>query len=69
LLWQEESGLLGCSECGWVFRPGKPAQDKPPEEIALDFALQRDKDFAAHVCTVHPRTKPPKSDPAWPKGH
>jgi hypothetical protein len=57
LVWQEESGLLGCSECGWVFRPGKSPQDKTPEEIARDFLLQRDKDFAAHVCAAHPLGK------------
>jgi hypothetical protein len=60
LVWQEESGLLGCSECGWVFRPGKAPLDKPPEEIARDFLLQRDNDFAAHVCAAHPLNKPGK---------
>jgi hypothetical protein len=64
LIWQVESGLLGCSECGWVFRPGKAPQDKPPEEIARDFVLQRDKDFAAHLCAAHPRDKAAKNKSA-----
>jgi hypothetical protein len=54
LIWQEEAGLLGCSDCGWVFRPGKPSPERAPEEIARDFALQRDRDFAGHVCAEHP---------------
>lgn len=58
LIWQEDAGLLGCSECGWVYRPGKPSPEKSPEAIARDFALQRDKDFADHVCAEHPRLAP-----------
>jgi hypothetical protein len=53
LVWREESGLLSCSDCGWVFRPTSTPVGKTPEEIAHDFALQRDEAFAAHVCADH----------------
>jgi hypothetical protein len=61
LIWQEEAGLLGCSACGWVFRPGKPSPEKTPEEIAREFTLQRDRGFADHVCAEHPRRPPDRN--------
>jgi hypothetical protein len=58
LIWQVESGMLGCSECGWVFRPGKAPHGKTMAEMERDFLAHRDKDFAEHVCGEHPAGKP-----------
>jgi len=64
LVWSEESGLLGCSDCNWVFRPPRPPVDQNPEDMAREFLLRRDEAFARHVCVDHPKRQkanPPKS--------
>ena len=42
LVWSEESGLLGCSDCSWVFRPPRPPLDQSPEDMArgVSFATR-----------------------------
>jgi hypothetical protein len=47
----------GCSECGWVFNPSGAPTGKSLDESLRNFELQRDKEFTAHVCAEHPRTK------------
>ena len=59
LVWLEESGLLGCSECAWVFRPRGSPKGKAPEEVVRDFESQRDEAFASHICAEHPRKEEP----------
>jgi len=51
LVWIEQQRFrgFGCSECAWVFNPSS----------APNFELQRDKEFALHVCADHPGTKAP----------
>jgi hypothetical protein len=60
LVWLEESGLLGCSECAWVFRPRGSPKGKSPEEMLRDFESQRDEAFASHLCAEHPRKSTPE---------
>jgi hypothetical protein len=57
LVWIAESGMLGCSECDWVFRPRGSPKGKSPEEMMRDFESQRDEAFASHVCTERPKEK------------
>ena len=59
LIWIEQPRFqgFGCSECAWVFNsPSSPA-GKSFDEMMRNFELQRDKEFALHVCADHPRTK------------
>ena len=58
---QQESGLLGCSDCSWVFRPPRPPADQNPEEMAREFLMRRDEAFAQHACADHPQGQNPVS--------
>jgi rubredoxin len=49
------SVLWACSECAWVFNPSSSPTGKSLDEMKRNFELQRDKEFAAHVCNKHPR--------------
>jgi rubredoxin len=46
-----------CSECAWVFKPLGPPVGKTLEEMKENFERQREKEFAAHVCAEHQKTK------------
>jgi hypothetical protein len=46
---------FGCSACGWRFKPSGALVGKSINEMKRDFEAQRDKDFASHVCSQHPR--------------
>jgi hypothetical protein len=59
MVWIERPnvGGWGCSDCAWLFKlPGLP---KGPslEEMKQQFADQRDKEFARHICLAHPKSK------------
>jgi hypothetical protein len=59
LIWIESSRFRGsgCSECAWMFSPsGLPAGDSLAEMLEK-YKQRRDKEFAAHVCAEHPRSK------------
>jgi len=59
LIWIEEPGFqgCGCSECAWMFNPQGPPSGNSLEEMKEYYERQRDKEFAAHLCAEHPRTK------------
>jgi len=59
LAWIEEQGFQGwgCSECGWRFSPTGAPTGKSLDEMMENYERRRDKGFAAHVCTEHPRAK------------
>jgi hypothetical protein len=59
LVWVEEQRFQGwgCSECAWVFNPSGAPTGKSLDEMKENYERRRDKDFAAHVCTEHPRAK------------
>jgi rubredoxin len=62
LVWAEKPKFQGwvCTQCAWVFNPSWPPVGKTIEEMKTDFGQQRDKEFASHVCSEHPRaTKNP----------
>jgi len=62
LVWLEEDRFRGfaCSECSWRFESSTPPTGKSFDEMMQNFELQRDKAFASHVCTDHPKTTGPK---------
>ena len=62
LVWIEEQRFLGwgCSECAWVFNPMAAPIGKSLDEMKQNYERRRDNDFAAHVCTKHPRVKDTK---------
>jgi hypothetical protein len=46
-----------CSDCAWAFHPSGPPLGKSMAEMRANYELQCAKEFAAHVCAQHPRTK------------
>jgi hypothetical protein len=59
LVWIEEQRFRGwgCSDCAWVFNPSGPPTGKSLDEMKMNYELQLNKDFAAHICTEHTRAK------------
>jgi len=59
LVWVEELHFQGwgCSECAWLFKPSGAPTGKSLDEMKENYERRRDKDFAAHVCTEHPKEK------------
>lgn len=63
LAWIEQQHFRGwgCSECTWVFNlSGVPAGNSL-DEMLRNVELQRDREFALHVCADHPRAKNTRS--------
>jgi predicted nucleic-acid-binding Zn-ribbon protein len=58
LLWVEEQRFCGfaCSECSWRFYSSAVPTGKSFDEMMRNFELQRDKEFASHVCADHSKT-------------
>lgn len=50
-----------CFACAWAFSPSGPPCGKSLEEMMQNYELQRDKEYACHVCTEHPRANVLKS--------
>jgi len=63
LVWIEQQHFrgFGCSECAWVFNASGAPAGKSFDEMMQNFELKRDREFASHVCTDHPRTKSTRS--------
>jgi hypothetical protein len=59
LVWIEGQRFQGwvCSKCAWLFDPSGPPVGNSLNEMKENFERRRDKDFAAHVCSEHPRAK------------
>jgi hypothetical protein len=51
----------GCSECGWVFTASGPLVGETLDEMKRLYESQRDKEFAAHICTQHLKSSDFKS--------
>ncbi len=64
LVWIEEKhfGGFGCSECGWRFKPSGAPTGKSFDERMRNFELQRDKEFASHVCADSPKRRKQKRE-------
>jgi hypothetical protein len=60
LTWIEKPGLAGwgCSECDWLFQvPCVPAGKSPEAVLRMIEELQRNREFASHVCNHYRRNK------------
>jgi hypothetical protein len=60
LTWTEKPGFTGwgCSECAWLFQPPLAPAGKSTEEVLrMIEELQRNREFASHVCTHYPKSK------------
>jgi hypothetical protein len=59
LVWIDKKQFrgFGCSECDWRFKPSGAPTGASFDEMMRNFELQRDKEFAWHVCAEHPRSK------------
>ncbi len=64
LVWIEQQRFrgFGCSECGWRFKSSGALTGTSFDEMMRNFELQRDKEFALHVCADHPRAKRTNSE-------
>ena len=62
LVWIEQQRFrgLGCSECAWVFMASGAPAGNSFDEMMRNLEMQRDKEFARHVCADHPRTESAK---------
>jgi hypothetical protein len=65
LVWINQPRFLGwgCSQCGWVFNAQGPPRGATINEMLRNYASLRDKEFAAHVCSKHPRKRKPTPTP------
>jgi hypothetical protein len=61
MVWVEQERFCGwaCSVCAWVFNRLGPLVGNSIEEMKQRYAMERDKEFASHVCAAHPRAKKP----------
>jgi len=59
LVWVEEQRFQGwgCSDCAWVFNPSGAPTGNSLDEMKENFELRRDRDFAGHACTEHPKPR------------
>jgi hypothetical protein len=64
LIWIEQQRFrgFGCSECAWRFSSSGPPKGLSFDEMMRNFELQRDKEFALHICANHPRVKDNRSE-------
>jgi hypothetical protein len=46
-----------CSECAWTFNPSGPPRGSDLEEMKHNYEHERDKEYASHACSNHPRAK------------
>jgi hypothetical protein len=46
-----------CLGCAWAFLPSGPPVGNSIDEMMLNYELQRDKEYACHICAQYPKTK------------
>lgn len=51
-----------CFTCTWAFIPSGPPLGNSLDEMMLNYELQRDKEYACHVCAEHSRAKSAQDD-------
>jgi hypothetical protein len=63
MVWTERPNFQGwaCTECAWIFNPTGALVGESIDQMKANYELQRDEEFAAHICAEHPRaTKKPR---------
>ena len=55
LVWIEKQDFqgFGCSECNWKFSASGTLAGDSLDEMKRKYAVERDKEFAAHTCVKH----------------
>jgi hypothetical protein len=56
-----------CSECAWTFNPSDPPRGRDLDEMKENYEIQRNKDFASHVCAEHPRARSARDGSTFPR--
>jgi hypothetical protein len=56
-----------CSECAWTFNPLGPPRGSGLDEMKQNYERQRDKEYASHACSEHPRAKTPRDESKFPR--
>lgn len=51
----------GCSQCNWKFKSANTLVGGSLDEMKQRYEIQRDKEFAAHVCVKLPKASRPKT--------
>jgi hypothetical protein len=44
-----------CFACSWAFQPFGPPRGNSLQEMMTNYELQRDKEYASHVCREFPK--------------
>jgi len=59
MVWTERPNFQGwaCTECAWIFNPTGALVGESIDQMKANYELQRDEEFAAHVCGAYPRAK------------
>jgi hypothetical protein len=57
LVWLGEQKFqgFGCSACNWRFEPSGAVVGNSLDEMKRNYETERDKAFAAHICSKHPK--------------
>jgi hypothetical protein len=57
LVWIESQKFagFGCSECQWVFKSTGALVGITLNQMKREYEAERDKEFAAHTCALHPK--------------
>lgn len=57
MVWAKTENFVGwaCCQCAWKFTPSGIPTGNTLAEIKENYARERDKEFASHVCAGHPR--------------
>ena len=56
----------GCSDCEWTFNPSGPPRGSDLDEMKQNYERQREKEYAAHACSEHPKGKSSQADSKLP---
>jgi hypothetical protein len=58
MVWRKTAQIeaWACTGCAWTFRPSGPPLGDDLDEMMENYEVQRDKEYARHVCAQHPRT-------------
>jgi hypothetical protein len=59
MVWRKTPQLEAwtCVRCAWAFLPSGPPLGDSLDEMMLNYELQRDKEYACHVCAQYPKAK------------
>jgi hypothetical protein len=61
LVWLDQPRFRGwgCSHCAWVYNPPGPPIGETFDAMMRNYEVQRDKEFASHVCASYGKRPTP----------